>query len=52
MLRGTQKLRIPNEHSEDVGVPLLKRLLKQWGISDDEWNNAGVRRDRDATRSK
>jgi hypothetical protein len=30
-------LRIPNPHHRDIGSELLIRLLKQAGISRDEW---------------
>ena len=41
MRRGAQTVRIPNPHGSDVGVNLLRQILKQAEISDDEWN--GVR---------
>jgi len=40
MVRGTFTLRIPNEHGTDIGVPLLRRILRNAGISVDDWNNA------------
>lgn len=30
-------LRIPNPHSADISVDLLRRILKQAGISPNEW---------------
>ena len=40
MIKGQQKQRIPNPHESDIGISLLKRILQQAGISDDEWNRA------------
>ena len=37
MVRGTLKLRIPNPHQRDVGVSLLKEILRQADITLDEW---------------
>lgn len=37
MMRGTQKLRIPNPHQADISLPLLKCILEQGGITVDEW---------------
>ena len=37
MRRGQLTLIIPNPHEGDVGVGLLSRLLRQAGISRDEW---------------
>jgi len=36
MMRGQLKLRIPNPHKEDISVGLLKEILRQAGISDDD----------------
>ena len=40
MIKGELRLTIPNPHRQDVGVDLLKRLLRQGGIQRDEWNQA------------
>ena len=40
MKRGTLKVHIPNEHQADIGVRLLSRILRQAGITDDEWLRA------------
>ncbi|HEY3417782.1 MAG TPA: type II toxin-antitoxin system HicA family toxin [Armatimonadota bacterium] len=32
-------LRIPNPHQGDIGKELLARILRQAGISKDEWEN-------------
>jgi hypothetical protein len=37
MLRGAQGLTIPNPHRHEVGVNLLRRILKQAEISREEW---------------
>jgi predicted RNA binding protein YcfA (HicA-like mRNA interferase family) len=39
MKRGTTTLIIPNEHEGDIGPGFLHRLLKQAGISHEEWND-------------
>lgn len=41
LFKGDQVLIIPNEHTGDIGVGLLRRLLGQAGISREEWLNAG-----------
>ena len=38
MVKGTQKIRIPNPHVGDIGLSLLKELLRQAGISSEEWD--------------
>jgi len=41
MVKGNQKIRIPNPHgSTEIGVPLLKEILRQAGISEEDWHNA------------
>lgn len=37
MKKGRLKLRIPNPHHQDVSVDLLKRILRQVGITEKEW---------------
>ncbi len=32
MEKGAQKVFIPNPHGKDIGVPLLKQIMKQVGI--------------------
>ncbi len=39
MVKGPLKLVIPNPHQGDIGVVLLDRILKQAGISRDDWQN-------------
>jgi predicted RNA binding protein YcfA (HicA-like mRNA interferase family) len=39
MKRGIQKIRIPNPHgSGDIHVSLVKEILRQAGISKEEWD--------------
>jgi predicted RNA binding protein YcfA (HicA-like mRNA interferase family) len=38
MVRGRQKIRIPNPHVGDIGVSLLKEMLRQASISDEQWD--------------
>ena len=37
MLKGDLAIRIPNPHSGDVCVELLSRILRQAGISKEDW---------------
>ena len=37
MVRGDITLRVPNPHHSDIGKPLLLRILRQAGISKEEW---------------
>jgi predicted RNA binding protein YcfA (HicA-like mRNA interferase family) len=37
MEKDGSRLRIPNPHQSDIGVNLLTRILKQAGISKEEW---------------
>jgi len=39
MIKGRKKIRIPNPHgSRDIHISLVKEILRQAGISNDEWN--------------
>lgn len=40
MVRGSRKQKIPNPHTDPIHVSLLKRILHQAGITDDQWNGA------------
>jgi len=41
MIKGRQKIRIPNPHKgEDVHISLLKEILRQAGISFEEWDKS------------
>ena len=37
MLNGDLVLALPNPHRKEIGVELLTRILKQAGISRDQW---------------
>ncbi len=37
MARGGLLVRIPNPHGSDIGIGLLKEVLKQAGVSKSEW---------------
>lgn len=39
MRRGARTVRIPNPHGSDIGIGLLRRILKQAEISDEDWNS-------------
>lgn len=40
MVRGQLRLRIPNPHEGAIGRDLLARILRQAGISREEWEQA------------
>ena len=40
MIKGRQKIRIPNPHISDIGIGLLKEILHQAGISPEQWDKA------------
>lgn len=38
MIRGSLKVRIPNPHaSREIGIGLLREILRQAGVSMDDW---------------
>ena len=39
MVKGNLVLTIPNPHKGDIGISLLLRILKQAGISKNDWFN-------------
>jgi predicted RNA binding protein YcfA (HicA-like mRNA interferase family) len=39
MKQGSLKLRIPNPHRGDISAGLLKRILRQAGIDEDDWEH-------------
>jgi len=39
MIKGSQKIRIPNPHAGDISASLVKEILRQAGISSQEWDN-------------
>ena len=40
MVKGDLRLTIPNPHRQDIGIDLLKRILRQGEIQRDEWERA------------
>jgi len=42
MVRGNLRLTIPNPHKKIIGVDLLTRILRQAGITREEWIIAGI----------
>lgn len=38
MIKGSKKQRIPNPHESDIGITLIKMILRQAEITEDEWN--------------
>ncbi len=41
MVRGSQTLILPNPHRSEIGGGLVLQLLREAGISPDEWEEAG-----------
>jgi predicted RNA binding protein YcfA (HicA-like mRNA interferase family) len=39
VVRGSLRLPIPNQHGEDISTGLLARILKDGGISREEWDS-------------
>ena len=37
MVRGSIRLVLPSPHRGEIGVDLLKRILRQAGIEEEEW---------------
>ena len=37
MVRGTNSVRIPNPHKKEIGVNLLLEILREGGISREDW---------------
>lgn len=40
MVKGELKVHIPNPHRSDISKHLIAEILRQAGISGDDWNNA------------
>ncbi len=38
MIKGNIRLTLPNPHRKEIGVDLLIRILRQAGISKEEWS--------------
>ncbi len=39
MRKGSLKLRLPNPHGSDISVGLVRRIIRQAGISESDWDN-------------
>lgn len=39
MVKGDLRLTLPNPHQEEISRDLLSRILKQAGLSREEWEN-------------
>jgi len=39
MVRETRRLILPNPHRDDIGAALLSRLLRQAGVTRQEWES-------------
>jgi len=39
MIRGERRIAIPNQHPGAIGVNLLARILRQAGVSREEWES-------------
>ena len=37
MLKGKVRIRLPNPHQSDIGREFLARILRQAGVSKEEW---------------
>lgn len=40
MIKGEISITIPNPHKSDISRSLIAEILRQAGISKDDWNNA------------
>jgi len=40
LVRGKLRLRIPNPHGEDISADLLARILREGGLSSEEWDSS------------
>jgi predicted RNA binding protein YcfA (HicA-like mRNA interferase family) len=40
MLGGDRRLILPNPHRGDIGIDLLTRLLRQSGVTREEWQSS------------
>jgi predicted RNA binding protein YcfA (HicA-like mRNA interferase family) len=40
MIKGTQKIRTPNPHKNDIGAGLISEIIRQAGISTADWDKA------------
>jgi predicted RNA binding protein YcfA (HicA-like mRNA interferase family) len=37
MVRGSKRLALPNPHRQEIGIDLLVRVLRQAGVTREEW---------------
>ena len=37
MIRGINRIKIPNPHKKEIGINLLLEILREGGISREEW---------------
>jgi predicted RNA binding protein YcfA (HicA-like mRNA interferase family) len=42
MVKGSLRLTLPNPHKQKIGVDLLMRILRQAGISREQWEEKGL----------
>ena len=40
MVRDKRRVTLPNPHGEDIGTDLLARVLKQAGVTREEWETS------------
>ncbi len=40
LVRGTVRLIVPNPHRQEIGLDLLARILRQAGVSREDWLSA------------
>ena len=41
MLKGNLRLAIPNPHRQEIGIDLLMRILRQAGVTREDWIEKG-----------
>jgi hypothetical protein len=39
MIRHKQKIIIPNPHRGDIGAVLIKKIIRQLGLTNEQWND-------------
>lgn len=40
MVKGTLRVRVPNPHGQSVSVGLIRKIIKQAGITQEQWERA------------
>jgi len=38
MIKGQHKIIIPNPHRGGIGVVLIKKIIRQLGLTNEQWN--------------